>query len=170
MKAVADASSLLSLEYMGILDDALNIMEMYTTGSVGEELKEMTGFRDEKSRIARKILQLVDDNKIKCLDAKAGSQSKYASMEQYLNLCVTAKIPVILTDDADAAYFPSRMVSQKGVKLRMCASVLVELMKAGKISPSAARGKLEGLIKKRSWEGGVLEVLVRRYMQENERF
>ena len=169
MKAVADASSLLSLEYMGILDDALNIMEIYTTGSVSKELKEIAGFRDEKSGIAKKILHLVKDNKIKCLDAKVGSHSKYASMEQCLYLCMTAKIPVILTDDADAAYFPDRIVSQKGVKLRMCASVLVELIKAGKISPSSARGKLEGLIKKRSWEGGVLEVLVRRYMQENER-
>jgi hypothetical protein len=31
-----------------------------------------------------------------------------------------------------------------------------------------AKGKLEELIKKRSWEGGILEVLARRYLEEGK--
>ncbi|MDP2842004.1 MAG: hypothetical protein Q8O17_07025 [Candidatus Methanoperedens sp.] len=50
----------------------------------------------------------------------------------------------------------------------MCASAIVELINARKISPMTAKGKLEELIKKRSWEGGILEVLARRYLEEGK--
>jgi len=166
MKAVADTSALLSLEYMGLLDDCTGIADIYTTGSVDEELKEIAGFRDEKSGIAKKILTLISDGKIKRIDIKG--EAKNAFMSQCLSLCISTKTPVLLTDDADAAYVFGRIAAQKGIKLRMCAAFLVELIKAGKISPQAAKGKLEELIKKRSWEGGILEVLARRYIDGGE--
>jgi rRNA-processing protein FCF1 len=166
MKAVADTSSLLSLEYMEILEDSLDIIDIYTTGSVKEELIEITNFRDEKSKIARKILDLVLKDKIRCIETRGGSPSKHPPVNQCLYLCINARIPVLLTDDADTSYLSGRMVSQKGVKLRMCASVLSELIKANKISAPDARAKIKELIKKRSWEGGILEVLVQRYMQK----
>ena len=166
MKAVADASALLSLEYMGFLDDCTGIADIYTTGSVDEELNEIAGFRDEKSGFAKKILTLISDGKIKRIDIKG--EAKNAFMSQCFSLCVSAKIPVMLTDDADAAYLLGKIAAQKGIKLRMCAALLVELIKAGKISLQAAKGKLEELIKKRSWEGGILEVLTRRYLEEGE--
>ncbi len=168
MKAVADANALLSLEYMRVLDDTLSIADIYTTGSVDEELNEIAVFRDEKSGIAKKILTHINDGKIKRIEIKGETSPKNANMSQCLALCISAKIPVLLTDDADAAYLLGRIATQKGIKLRMCASVLVELIKAGKISPQAAKGKLEGLIKKRSWEGGILEVLARRYLEVGE--
>jgi hypothetical protein len=100
---------------------------------------EILGFRDEKSSVAKKILSHI-----------------------------SAKIPFLLTDDADAAHFLGRAAAQKGIKLRMCASAIVELINARKISPMTAKGKLEELIKKRSWEGGILEVLARRYLEEGK--
>ena len=166
MKGVADASALLSLEYMGLLDDCTGIADIYTTGSVDEELNEIAGFRDEKSGFAKKILTLISDGKIRRIDIKG--EAKNAFISQCLSLCISAKIPVLLTDDADAAYHFGRISAQRGIKLRMCAAFLVELIKAGKISPQAAKGKLEELIKKRSWEGGILEVLVRRYIDGGE--
>jgi hypothetical protein len=39
---------------MGVLDDVLDIADIYTTGSVNEELKEIAGFRDEKSSIDKR--------------------------------------------------------------------------------------------------------------------
>lgn len=168
MKAVADVSALLSLEYMGLLDDCTGIADIYTTGSVDEELNEIAGFRDEKSGIAKKILTHISDGKIKRINIKGDSYQKNAFMNQCLSLCISAKIPVLLTDDADAAYLFGRVAAQKGIKLRMCVALLVELIKAGKTSPQAAKEKLEELIKKRSWEGGILEVLSRRYIEEGE--
>lgn len=168
MKAVADASALLSLEYMGVLDDTLGIADIYTTGSEDEELNEIAGFRDEKSGFAKKILTHISDGKIKRIEIKGEAYPKNANMSQCLALCISAKIPVLLTDDADAAYLLGRIAAQKGIKLRMCASVLVELIRAGKMSPQDAKMKLEELIKKRSWEGGILEVLVRRYLEDGE--
>ncbi len=124
MKAVADVSALLSLEYMGLLDDVPGIADIYTTGSVDEELNEIAGFRDEKSGIAKKILTHISDGKIKRIDIKGESHTKNASMNQCLSLCISAKIPVLLIDDADAAYLFGRMAAQKGIKLRMCAALL----------------------------------------------
>ncbi|MDD5614751.1 MAG: hypothetical protein PHH85_00955 [Candidatus Methanoperedens sp.] len=165
MKAVADASAFLSLEYMGVLDDLLNIADIYTTESVNEELKEITGFRDEKSGIAKKILLHFSDGKIKCIDAMGDMHSKYISLNHCFALCLSAKIPVLLTEDADGAHYLGRMAAQKGVKLRTCVAVLVELIKSGKIDAQSARRKLEELMKKRSWEGGIIEILARRYME-----
>lgn len=167
MKAVADASALLSLEHMAVLDDAIGIMDIYTASPVEDELKEIAGFRDEKSVMAKRILDLIQNGKIKCFEIKGDKSTKHASMNHILYLCTSAKIQGIITDDAETAFHLSRMAAQKGVKLRMCAAVLVELIRTGKISTPAARGKLEELMKKRSWEGGVLEVLVKKYMDEN---
>ncbi len=167
MKAVADVSALLSIEFMGALDDTLGIADIYTPASVDEELIEIAGLRDERAGLAKKILTHISDGKIKRSNIKVESSNKNA-LGQCLSLCIRAKIPVLLTDDADAAYLFGRMAAQKGIKLRMCAALLVELIKAGKISPQAAKGKLEELIKKRSWEGGILEVLARRYLEEGE--
>ncbi len=168
MKAVADASALLSLEIMGVLDDALGIADIYTTILVKEELNEIADFRDEKSGIAKKILSCVRDGKIKCIETKGDMHSKYISLNHCFALCLGAKIPVLLTDDADAAYYLARMAAQKGIKIRMCAAVLMELIREGKISPRAAKKKLDELIIKRSWEGGILEVLGMKYLEEGE--
>jgi len=168
MKAVADASSLLSLEYMRVLDEVFDIAYIYTTGSVKEELEEIAGFRDEKSSVAKKILSHISEGKIKCIDIKGEGYPKNSSLGQCLSLCISAKIPFLLTDDADAAHFLSRTAAQKGIKLRMCASAIVELIHARKMSSVKAKGKLEELIKKRGWEGGILEVLARRYLEEGK--
>jgi len=165
MKAVVDASALLSLEYMGVLDDLLKIADIYTTESVNEELKDITGFRDEKSGIAKKILLHVSDGKIKCIDAKGDKHSRNISLNHCFSLCLSAKIPVLLTEDADAAFLLVRTAAQKGVKLRTSVSVLVELIKSGELNAQSSRKKLEDLMKKRSWEGGIIEVLARRYME-----
>lgn len=166
MRAVADTSSLLSLEFMGILDEALGIAEVHTTGIVEDELKESAGFNDEKSRIAKRVLKLIQSGKIKRFDVKSVPYSKYVPTNTCLGLCISGKIPFLITDDADAAYYLGRTALQKGIKIRTCTAVLMELIRSGRLSRSAAKEKLEELIQKRSWEGGVLEVLARRYLEE----
>ena len=174
MKVAADTSSLMSLEFMEVLDHALSVTDIYITSIVEEELKEIASFNDEKSIIAKRILILVRDGKIKSIQVKNGSFSRYISRNvdageaSCLALCILKKIPFLITDDADAAYSLGRIAMQKGIKIRICVAILMELIKYSRISKSEAKGKIEGLIKKRSWEGGVLEVLVKRYLEENE--
>ncbi len=174
MKVAADTSSLMSLEFMEILDDALSATDIYITSIVEEELREIGSFYDEKSRTAKRILKLVLDGKIKCVHIKNGSFLKYISRNvdageaSCLALCILEKIPFLITDDADAAYSLGRVAMQKGIKIRICVAILMELIKSNKISRSEAKSKIEELIKKRSWEGGVLEVLMKRYLEENE--
>jgi predicted nucleic acid-binding protein len=171
MKIVVDTSSLLSLEFMNILDDTSSIAEVYTTSIVIEELKEISSFNDEKSEIARRVLRLVQDGKITSLQVKNGLFSKFLSRNvdsgeaSCLALCISEKIPLLITDDADAAYYLGRIASQNKIKIRICVAVLIELIKSKKISKSAAKNKVEELIKKRGWEGGVLEVLAKKYLE-----
>lgn len=174
MKVVADTSSLMSLEFMEILSEAFRIADVYITNVVEEELKEISSFSDEKSRIAKSILKHIQDRKIQCIRIKSSSFSNYISRNvdageaSCLALCILKKIPCLITDDADAAYSLGRIAMQKGIKIRICVAVLMELVKSNKISKSEAKEKLEKLIKKRSWEGGVLEVLAKKYLEEND--
>lgn len=166
MKAVADTSSLLSLEYMDLLNPALDITDIYTTRTVEMELKEIAGYNDEKSRIAKKILKLINEERIKSLEAK--SKPKYIPTNTCFSLCVSGRIPFLITDDVNTVYYLRRSALEKGIKIRICVALVVELLRTGRIDRPGARKKLGELIKKRSWEGGVLEVLVKRYIEEHE--
>lgn len=171
MKIVADTSSLLSLGFMDILVDSFNITEVYITDTVEAELKEIASYRDEKSRLSRKILKHVHEGKIRCIHIKDTAFRQYISRSvdtgeaSCLALCISGNIPFLITDDADAAYYLGRITMQKGIKIRICIAVLIELIKAKIISSQQAREKVEKLIKQRGWEGGVLEVLVKKYME-----
>lgn len=173
MNLVLDTSSLLSLELMGILDDAFSIAEVYITNIVENELKEIASFKDEKSKIARRILKHVQKGNIKSFEVKEEVFSKHISRNvdlgeaSCLALCILKKIPFLITDDADAAYYLGGIAMQNGIKLRICVAVLMELIKSNKIGREEGKIKLEDLIKKRGWEGGVLEVLVRRYLEDD---
>jgi predicted DNA-binding protein (UPF0278 family) len=79
MNLVLDTSSLLSLELMGVLDDAFSIAEVYITNIVENELKEIASFKDEKSKIARRILKHVQKGNIKSFEVKEEVFSKYIS-------------------------------------------------------------------------------------------
>ncbi len=174
MKIVVDTSSLLSLEFMAILEDTFSIAEVHITSTVEEELKEIASYKDEKSRSAKKVLKLVHEGKIKCVHTEYKAFSKYISRSvdageaSCLALCISDAIPFLITDDADAAYYLGRTAMQKGIKIRICVAVLMELIKAGIITKPEAKEKMWTLIKQRGWEGGVLEVLIKKYIEEND--
>jgi predicted nucleic acid-binding protein len=174
MKIVADTSSLLSLEFMGILDDSFEITEVYITNTVEAELKEIASYKDEKSRLAKNVMKHIRGSKIKCIIIKNETFSKNLSRNvdageaSCLALCILENISLLLTDDADAAYSLGRIAMQNRIKIRICVAVLMELIKDGKITKIKAIKKMRNLIKQRSWEGGVLEVLVMKYIDENE--
>jgi len=172
MKIVVDTNSLLSIGFMEVLDETLDIAEVYITGIVLKELKEIAGYDDEKSDIAKRIMKLVKDGKIKCFHIKNEQFLKYLSRNvdageaSCLALCISGRVQFLITDDADAAYSLGRIAMQKGIKIRICVAVLIELVKAGIITRSDAKEKMEKLIQQRGWEGGVLEVLVKRYLED----
>ncbi len=174
MKIVIDTSSLLSLEFMDIMEGSLSIIEFYITSTVEAELKEIASYDDEKSHLAKEVLNLVGKDKIRCIHIKNETFSKYISRSvdageaSCLALCISYNIPFLITDDADAAYSLGRIAMQKRVKIRICVAVLIELIRAGIITKSEAKEKVGTLIKQRGWEGGVLEVLVKRYLEEND--
>jgi predicted nucleic acid-binding protein len=172
MKIVVDTSSLLSLEFMDILDDVVGIVEVCITDIVEGELKEIAGFSDEKSMVAKRILKHANNGNIKAFQVNNDSFSKYLSRDvdpgeaSCLALCISEKIRFLITDDADAAYYLGRIAMQYGIELRICVAILIELIKSNMISKPDARQRLEMLIEKRGWEGGVLEVLVKRYLED----
>ena len=173
MKIVVDTSSLLSIGFMEVLDETFDIAEVYITSIVLKELKEIAGYDDEKSDTAKRIMELVKDGKIKCFHIKDEQFSEYISINvdageaSCLALCISETVQFLITDDADAAYSLGRIAMQRGIKIRICVAVLMELVKAGIITGSDAKEKMNKLIQQRGWEGGVLEVLVRKYLEEN---
>lgn len=174
MKIVVDTSSLLSIGFMEVLDETLDIAEVCITNIVLKELKEIAGFNDEKADIAKRILKLVKSKKVECFHIKNESFSKYISRNvdageaSCLALCISEKIQFLITDDVDSAYSLGIIAMQKGIKIRICIAVLVELIEKEIITRSNAKEKIEKLVEQRGWEGGVLEVLVKRYIEENE--
>lgn len=174
MKIVMDTSSLLSLEFMGILEDSFEITDVYITNTVEAELEEIASYKDEKSRLAKNVLKFVSGGNIKCINIKNEAFSKYLSRNvdageaSCLALCILEDIFLLITDDADAAYSLGRIAMQERIKIRICVAVLMELIKTGIITKIEATTKMKNLIKQRSWEGGVLEVLVMKYIEEND--
>lgn len=127
----------------------------------------------KKSLLAKNVLKLVRRGKIKCINIKNEAFSKYLSRNvdageaSCLALCILENISLLVTDDADAAYSLGRIAMHERIKIRICVAVLMELIKAGIITKVEAKKKMRDLIKQRSWEGGVLEVLVMKYIEEN---
>ena len=170
MKVVADTSSLISLGILGILKEAADIIEIFTTNIIINELLEMKKYGDIGAEMAGKALNMVDEGKIQSIDVEEKDYSKYRSKKvdsgeaSCFSLCVKEKIPIFITDDVEAAYHLDGIAKVNDIEIKICVSILVELVKTGRISLQEAREKIDRLIKMRGWEGGVLEVLAKKYL------
>ena len=170
MKIVVDTSSLISLGICGILKESVDILEIFTTNVVINELLEMKKYGDVGAEMAGKVLDMIDERKIQSIDVEEKDYSKYISKKvdsgeaSCLFLCIKEKIPILVTNDVDAAYHLDGIAKVNDIEIKICVSILVELVKIGRISLQEAREKIDRLIEMRGWEGGVLEVLAKKYL------
>lgn len=172
IKVVMDTSSLVSLEMIGLLRRALKIVEITVPKVVVEELEEISKFSDPEGKAADSILKLINERKISVVEIRnmekvnrllsSGVDEGEASS---LVCCVENDIKNLIMDDVDAAYELEGMALAGEIKLKISVAVVIELMSKKIISKKTAISGIKKMVKLREWEGGVLEVLAKRYLE-----
>lgn len=171
MRAAADTSTLVSLKVSGMLPKALEVTELFCPETVESELREMSAYKDLQAKAAKDLLKLIAKGKISRHKVKSRRRAEgLLSREVDLGeaecfvLAGERNIGRLLIDDVNAAYALSGLAESGGIKLRISAAVIVELVKQGKITKAQARKALKRMIRIREWEGGVLEHLTKKYL------
>jgi predicted nucleic acid-binding protein len=171
IKVVMDTSSLVSLEMVGLLRRALKITEITIPAVVAEELKEISKFSDPKGKAAENISKLIDERKIsvvkirarKKVDGLLSSDVDEGEASCFV-CCVENGIENLVMDDVDAAYELEGRALASEIKLKISAAVIIELMRKKVISKKRSASAIKKMVKLRGWEGGVLEVLAKKYL------
>lgn len=172
IRVVMDTSSLVSLEMIGLLRRALRIIEVVIPKVVVKELEEISKFSDPEGKAAKNILKLVDERRISVVKVRAKkkvdgllSSEVDEGEASCLICCVEKGIENLIMDDADAAYELEGRALAAEIKLRISVAVIVELMRKKIISKKKAASAIKRMVKIREWEGGVLEVLAKKYLE-----
>lgn len=172
ISVVMDTSSLVSLEMIGILKKCLEIVEINIPTFVEEEVKELSKYVDREGKASKEILKLIRNKQINAIKIK--NRKKAESLfsadvnkgeAKCLVCCLENKISILVMDDVDAAYRLEGISIANNIKMKISVAMIIELLRQNKISKRVAIATVKKLIKLREWEGGVLEVLSKRYLE-----
>lgn len=167
-----DTSSLISLGISGLLPDCLEIVEIMVPRAVVEELKEIGKFKDEEGKTARKALKLIEEGKIekskKYDDEKItpilSSDVDRGEAECFL-LCLGEGINTLVMDDVDAGYALEGRAVARDIRLKISVTLVSELVRQGRITEKRTLKAVRKISEIREWEGGVLELLAKKYFE-----
>lgn len=171
MKTTVDTSALISLSVVNILNKGLEVIEIYIPGEVKTELIELTKYRDVEGFAAKKVLNFLSRKKI-CL-VKLKNKNKIESIisndiqhgeAACFLICLENKIPILIMDDIDASYALERLAKINKIKLKISIAIIIELYKKEKINKEELKSLINKLVKQRRWQGGILEVLAKEYL------
>ena len=173
-RAVADTSALVSLALSGkMLELVVKTIALETTVTVKSELKEISMFKDEKGRAAKKALAFIESGKIGLQRLSNPTEpgklvTKNVDIGEAECFCLAQerKIPTILMDDLSASYHLSEKAAELGIKMRISAAAISELLLTRKISKEKARAALARMIRNRKWEKTTMEYLVKKTLGE----
>lgn len=172
IKVVMDTSSSVSLEMISLLRRTLKIVEITVPKVVVGELGEIGKFSDPKGKAADSILKLMNERKISVVEIRDMKKvNRLLSSDvgegeaSCLVCCVENNIKNLIMDDVDAAYELEGIALAGEIKLKISVAVVIELMREKIISKKATTSAIKKMVKIREWEGGVLEVLARRYLE-----
>ncbi len=173
MKTTVDTSALISLSIIDIINKGLEIIEMCIPWEVKTELIELTKYRDVEGFAARKVLNFISRKKIYLvkLENKNKIESMISSDIQHgeaacFLVCLENKIPILIMDDIDASYALERLAKINKIKLKISIAIIIELYKKEKITKDQLKNLINKLVKQRRWQGGILEVLAKRYLED----
>ncbi len=172
IRAVMDTSSLVSLEMVGLLGQALKIIQVSVPSVVVKELVEISKFSDPEGKAAENVLRLIKERRILVVKVRAKKRvSELLSSEvdegeaSCLVCCAENGIENLIMDDVDAAYELEGVALAGEIKLKISVAVIVELVRRKIISREKAASAIGKMVRIREWEGGVLEVLAKRYLR-----
>ncbi len=168
-----DTSSLVSLELIGILKKSLKILEITIPEVVKNELKELGKYQDKEGKSAKRILGLIKKGKIKVVKIKNRKKTEKLLSKnvdqgesECIICCIENEIKTLIMDDVSAAYELEGFAISKDIKLKISIAVLIELYREKMLNSKQLLSCVKKLIKTREWEGGVLEILAKKYLEE----
>lgn len=172
-EAVADTSALVSLALSGKMELILRHVKISVPPTIKAKLEEMPRFPDEEGTAAKKALSMIESGKISLQKiAKSEEAEKLVTKNidlgeaECFQLATERKMPAILMDDLAASYGLSEKAWKNGIRMRISAAAITELLAAGEISKGAARKALNKMIKNRKWEKTTMEYLIKKHLEE----
>ncbi len=166
-RAVADTSSLVSLELAGALEASFSIVDWVIPKAVVAELEELGEFDDNVGLAAKRARELIRNKRpvIKAVEPQKPIPSQVGLGEAAaFSLCLKEGIPLFVCDDVKAGYRLDGLARVHGVRIVIGAAVIVELVKRGIWTKEKAREAIAKMVDKRDWKGGVLEYLSKQYL------
>ena len=169
----ADTSALISLSVGKILEFCLELFDIVIPTTVHEELKDISGYKDEHAQAAISVLKLISESKIKVLkidEDKAildivGRNSKLDRGEvETLFLAKTISSRMMITDDFRS--LEGLKLHSGDVKIHLSIYPIARLVVQGTISKKKAEETLEKIADERSWEGAALFRFAKKYIDE----
>ena len=171
-KVVMDTSSLISLQLIGILQESFKIIRVIIPKAVEKEINEISVYKDKEGKSANKILEFVTNGVIEVIevanknkvDNLLSKNIDFGEAECFI-ACNEQNADVLIMDDVDAAYSLEGLAIANRIKIKISVAVLIELYNEKIITKLELKSFVDSLIKIREWEGGVLEVLGRKYLE-----
>ena len=169
---VMDTSSLISLEMIGALEKSQKIVKITIPLAVKDELGEIEKYKDKEGRAAKNILKMIKNKSIettkikniKKVDNLLSKNVNRGEAESFI-CCFEKNIKTLVMDDVNAAYSLEGLAIASGIKIKISIAVLVELYRQKLIDKQKLRKFIIDLINIREWEGGALEVLAKKYLE-----
>lgn len=172
MKLVIDTSALVSLEIMDCLRKILETFEVVITQEIFQELHEMADYKDVEGRAAKRTIKLIKKYKVKIEKCNTKDYKNFLTKgvdngeASAFFICLKKGIEMFITDDVDASFTLKPLAKTENIKLRICMAIVIDLVSQNIISKKEAYNNIKKLIKVRGWEGGVLEVMIERYLRK----
>ncbi|MFW6111119.1 MAG: hypothetical protein ACOC6H_03690 [Thermoproteota archaeon] len=173
MKAVMDTSALISLQVAHLIPKALQITQIVVPPLIVEELKEMSSYPDQEGQAAHTLLHLIRKERIEEIETQ--NKKKVKSLlsadvdpgeAECLVCCLENQIGLLIIGDVDAAYALQSYTKIHNVDLKISVAVISELVQREKITPQQALKAVKKISHIREWQGGVLQVLARKYFPQ----
>ncbi len=171
MKAIIDTSAVISLALTGILRQSMQVVTLIIPDEVQSELQELGKYADAEGHAAHDALTFFRTGRQQLLPVKNKqriesliSADVHHGEAACVCLCIEQRIPLLIMDDVDAAYALAGKAQARGIMIRISIAVIMQLLKKGSITRDRARALITTMLKRRSWERSVLEVLAQTYL------
>lgn len=172
IKVVCDTSSLISISMINLVKKCLDIFDVIVPIAVVKEIKETSKYVDNIGKSAKRLLNLINKGKIKCYKIRNKKKVKNLLSSninegeaECIICCTENNVKYLIMDDIDAMYHLEDVALANKIETNISIWLLVKLTRNKIITKKALNSAIKKMIKIRKWEGGVLEVLSRKYLE-----
>jgi len=155
IEIAADTSSLISLEIVKVVKLALKYFNMHVTTGIVKELEDMNQYNDEQGQAARRVLGLIEKERLNVNDAK-GFEKHLDFIDhgeaEVLEFAIQNDISYLLSDDYEAFWY----LAEKFNKTVFSVFVVYYLYKVNALNKEESWNFIEKMRSKRTWGDNIL--------------